>query len=262
MEKTITQKYNEWENSLWEKYDKDFPNVQGTIYDGVIFPEEYAVEPFKVLIMNREPYDDDPENSYSLTDEIAKRISNGTNIWENQKLLKCRLRQYLSVIEYCLKSKSFLQDESDVVNYVDSAPSWDFPSMIRKTAYINVKKSDGHSTSNTDDLRKYAKQGLDILKNQISYFNPSIILGGDIVDNVLEPICEWGEDLYRGEGINVCQLKIDDKFYPLVDMWHPSSRASWKDMPNYYKKFYNAIKDVETKHPNYWETHMNQECFR
>lgn len=98
--------------------------------------------------MNREPYDDDPENSYSLTDEIAKRISNGTNIWEKQKLLKCRLRQYLSVIEYCLKSKSFLQNEIDVVNYFDSVPSWDFPSMIRKYKNVYVARRQGtRSTS-------------------------------------------------------------------------------------------------------------------
>ena len=62
--------YNKWEDKLWALYDSIFKDASYTIKDGVIFPDKYASTPFKVMIMNREAYD---EKSYSLNqDGIAK----------------------------------------------------------------------------------------------------------------------------------------------------------------------------------------------
>ena len=75
--------YNKWEDKLWALYDSIFKDASYTIRDGVIFPDKYASTPFKVMIMNREAYD---EQSYSLNqDGIAKEIGEGIIPFKKQK---------------------------------------------------------------------------------------------------------------------------------------------------------------------------------
>lgn len=75
--------YNKWEDKLWALYDSIFKDASYTIRDGVIFPDKYASTPFKVMIMNREAYD---EQSYSLNqDGIAKRLEKELFLSKNKK---------------------------------------------------------------------------------------------------------------------------------------------------------------------------------
>lgn len=98
--------YNKWEDKLWALYDSIFKDASYKITDGVIFPDKYASTPFKVMIMNREAYDED-HSSYSLNqDGIAKEIGEGIIPFKKQKTLRCRLRQYLSLI-HLLSKKGF-----------------------------------------------------------------------------------------------------------------------------------------------------------
>lgn len=256
-DKEISIDYRNWDSQLWEKYSQVFKNVSYTITDGAIDPVSYAKSPCKPMLLNREPWDDE---GYSLNDALLQGIKDGTGVWDKQKNLRKHFRQYLAVIKHCVDSKSFVLDESKIKDYVENTTEEDFLKMLIYTSYVNVKKSNGKSISVKADLREYAQKGIETLKEQIRYMNPSIILAGNIVDGVLDRIpLEWGETLYSKSGVlNIYQLKIDNKLYPFVDMKHPSA---WVGMDGYYLEFFKALKQVEIEHPGFWEWRLNLECF-
>ncbi|MBR6362143.1 MAG: hypothetical protein IKR88_02530 [Bacteroidales bacterium] len=129
-------------------------------------------------------------------------------------------------------------------------------------AYCNVKKSDGKPKSIKSDLFNYAKNSLDILKEQIRFFNPSIILAGNVCEGLLEDLLEWGDDLYIGPNRRICiwQLKIDGDCFPFVDMYHPSLA---KGMSEYYLELFHALQAVEKERPGFWNERIvkTKNCF-
>ena len=262
--------YNKWEDKLWALYNSIFKDASYTITDGVIFPDKYASTPFKVMIMNREAYDED-HSSYSLNqDGIAKEIGEGIIPFKKQKTLRCRLRQYLSLI-HLLSNKGFNEvSEKEVIDFVNQSDNDDLVYYLSDAAYINIKKSDGKKRSVRSDLKEYAKKGIEVLKEQIRFCNPSVILGGDVCYNIIDNLFDWGEELYGGDGYNpvkIYELVIDGKSYPFIDMFHPSRTQNYKDgdekesMSMYFLELFKAMISVEKTRPGYWSSHMNNKCF-
>lgn len=262
--------YNKWEDKLWALYDSIFKDASYKITDGVIFPDKYASTPFKVMIMNREAYDEN-HSSYSLNqDGIAKEIGEGIIPFKKQKTLRCRLRQYLSLI-HLLSKKGFNEvSEKEVIDFVNQSDNDDLVYYLSDAAYINIKKSDGKKRSVRSDLKEYAKKGIEVLKEQIRFCNPSVILGGDVCYNIIDNLFDWGEELYGGDGYNpvkIYELVIDGKSYPFIDMFHPSRTQNYKDgnetesMSMYFLELFKAMISVEKTRPGYWSSHMNNKCF-
>ena len=262
--------YNKWEDKLWALYDSIFKDASYTIKDGVIFPDKYASTPFKVMIMNREAYDKGHE-SYSLNqDGIAKEIGEEIVPFKDQITLRSHLRQYLSLI-HLLSNKGFNEvSEKEVIDFVNQSDNDDFVYYLSDAAYINIKKSDGKKRSVRSDLKEYAKKGIEVLKEQIRFCNPSVILGGDVCYNIIDNLFDWGEELYGGDGYNpvkIYELVIDGKSYPFIDMFHPSRTQNYKDgdekesMSMYFLELFKAMISVEKTRPGYWSSHMNNKCF-
>lgn len=262
--------YNKWEDKLWALYDSIFKDASYTIKDGVIFPDKYASTPFKVMIMNREAYDKGHE-SYSLNqDGIAKEIGEEIVPFKDQITLRSHLRQYLSLI-HLLSKKGFNEvSEKEVIDFVNQSDNDDLVYYLSDAAYINIKKSDGKKRSVRSDLKEYAKKGIEVLKEQIRFCNPSVILGGDVCYNIIDNLFDWGEELYGGDGYNpvkIYELVIDGKSYPFIDMFHPSRTQNYKDgdekesMSMYFLELFKAMISVEKTRPGYWSSHMNNKCF-
>lgn len=257
--------YTNWENKLYQKYAALHPELKNkghyTIWDGVPFPEKYAVAPFKIMVLNKESYDEELEE-YSLHEAIAEQICKNECIFKYQKTMRTHLKQYFAVL-HLLETKGIKNlSDDDVIRFVKDNQGDDLLyKMFEQVAYINVKKSDGLPNSYTYDLNQHARINREILEEQIRYFNPSIILGGNVVDGIIEDYFEWGEDLYKGENNEIVLglLKIEDMYIPFVDMFHPSKI---KGMSDYYLKLFHAIKEVESKNPGFWASHMNQPCFK
>lgn len=259
-------KYNDWNKQCREEYNLLFPNAQYTIWDGVIFPEDYAKSPLKIMFLNREPYDEDWEE-YDLAEALNRELTKGERpIFESQINLRKRLKEYLGVAELlrdgCLMSMS----DDELMEKINELKESDliFDKMMRSVAYVNVKKSDGVKKSSIPDLRKYAIMGQSILSKQIEFFNPSIILAGNVVDRVLDYTdFDWSDNaLYIPTGkqnLRIYELKIGETLYPLVDMYHPSATQGW--MSSYYLDLFHALKEVEINFPNYWKNRLNLPCF-
>lgn len=265
----ILEKYNLWNRQLKKEYNSLFPNADYTIFDGVVFPEHYATSPLKIMFLNREPYDED-WTEYDLAEALRKELVSKTKpIFGYQPKLRLRLKEYLCVMQLLETGELMSISDDELLNRVNELTQTDklYYEMMPSVAYVNVKKSDGIKKSYIPNLRKYTVQGQSILKKQIEYFNPSIILAGNVVDGVLgrdDLITElgWGDNLYSPEGrskIRIYQLQINNQLYPIVDMYHPSATQGW--MSTYYLDLFHALKEVETSHPNYWKTRLNLQCF-
>ena len=262
--------YHKWEDKLWTLYHNIFKEASYTITDGVVFPDKYASTPFKVMIMNREAYDAE-HNSYSLNQEgLAKEIKDELIPFVNQRTMRSHLRQYLSLIHF-LSEKGFKGvTEEEAISFVNQSNNDDFVYYLSNAAYINVKKSDGEPHSNRNNLKEYAEKGIEILKEQIRFCNPSIILGGDVCDDIIDELFDWGKILYNGEGyhaLKIYELLVDGKSYPFIDMFHPSRTQNYEEeeeirsMSTFYLELFKGMITVEKQDPGFWGKYMNNPCF-
>lgn len=262
--------YALWNEQLKNEYHSLFPDAQYTIWDGVVFPCEYAKSPLKIMFLNREPYDDEWEE-YDLAEALRKELVSKTKpIFGYQTNLRLRLKEYLCVMHLLETGELLSISDEGLASRVKELTQTDrlYYEMMPSVAYVNVKKSDGIKKSYIPNLRKYAVQGQSVLKKQIAYFNPSIILAGNVVDGVLgrdDVVTEirWADNLYSPKGrakIRVFQLDVNNQIYPIVDMYHPSATQGW--MSTYYLDLFHALKEVELSHPNYWKNRLNLQCFK
>ena len=259
---SVLERYQKLDDQCYKHYISLFPeDKHTTIWDGVIFPEEYADAPLKVMILNREGYTEDG-NDYAVNEALRIAIENDERIFPNQTTLRTHLKQYLSVLDLIgLEDLPDLSDEkvSEKVSK-EATDEFQFNLNMKSVAYCNIKKSDGQPQSNKQNLKDYAKKGLDILKEQISFFNPSIILAGDVCEGILDDLVEWGENLFNDPNgrIGIWQLKIADKLYPFVDMYHPSRTQG---MSEYYLELFHALQSVEKERPGFFVEQLCKDCF-
>ena len=268
----IEKKYSKWENELKCKYAKIFEDAAYTIFDGVVAPSIYSEQRCKIMVINREPYDDEG-NSYSLNEILKQQIEGNIRIFSSQPNFRRHLSQELAVLSLLAEEEFYKKTYEDVTKIVEQLDDDDFSKQIYKVAYTNIKKSDGVNGSSLADLRKYAKHGWDIITEQIRFYNPSVIIGGNIVDGLLgslpgEMIC-WGENLFaQGTGVNIYQIEVAGQYFPFFDLYHPSA-SSFKDkksgntisMDDYYLRIFDAMKAVLKEHPDYWQKRLNRVCF-
>lgn len=251
--------YKEKDNAIRSRYDQLFSKVKYTIWDGVFSPLDYAFNPFRVLFMNREPYDTEMD-SYNVVHTIRKQIMRGEDFWSSQTWLKKNMRDMLAVFSL-LKDRNIAHlSDCQIRKHINTFRKSDFlfEKALFESAYINIKKSDGKNKSTPKDLLKYAQQGLEVLKAQISFFNPSVIVGGNIVDGILEKTnIEWGNNLFvESKYIKVFQLKIGNSIYPFIDSYHLSAPTYGSDktsMDKYYVCLIEVLKAVAKQYPSYWE---------
>ncbi len=83
----IEELYKERDKVIRNIYDQLFQETKYTIWDGVFSPLDYAFNPFRVLFINREPYDSEMV-SYNVVHTIRKQITMDESFWTHQINLK------------------------------------------------------------------------------------------------------------------------------------------------------------------------------
>lgn len=120
-------------------------------------------------------------------------------------------------------------DETCVAPFCDI--NWDMRNaMLRKIAVVNVKKVNGASTSENEDLEQYVKNNEDALRKEIVHVKPKIIICGgtfnflkDIFGMQISRSCDnlyYWMDLGMGEKVLV------------LDYYHPAAR--YPEILSYY----------------------------
>lgn len=263
----IEQLYEEGNKILEESYNKIFSEARYTIWDGVFSPQSYVANSFRVLFINREPYDED-EDGYNVVETIREQISRNEAFWKKQYNLKNNIRDQLAILAL-LKENNMNELTNELIekqiNRFRCSDSL-FEDALLKSAYINIKKSDGNKRSSCRDLRECAQKGMRILKAQLAFLNPSVIVGGNVVDGILNELVEWGDNLYvESKYIKVFQLKVGDNLYPFIDAYHPSALSYGENheipMNNYYHDFVEALRYVAQHNEHYWENRRELPVF-
>jgi hypothetical protein len=250
----IIDRYNVWDNKLQREYKCLWPNMKCFNWDGVISPEDYYKANVKVMFLNREAYGDD----YNINEVLKEQIDNNLVVFQN-KPIKNKLKNRLKTLSLLEKKVLSITDE-DFEQCLDLYSEEDFRKDLLKVAYCNIKKSDGEPKSRIKNLRECLIINKDIIEKQILFFNPSVIVGGNVFDGIIERVMDdFGMDLYNKPGtINVYTLKIHEKEFPFIDMSHPSSL---KNVLIDALELFTAIKEVETSNPGYWRSRCGLSCF-
>lgn len=204
MNDQLKKLFLEWESrDIHKNHDKGKP----FIYDGAVDEEKWEGASPKILFLLKEAYTDDDKNeSWSLCKLIRER-------WKEPKsLLWWNVGRWAYGIQHTTKDciPRFPEDKAAA-------------KALFEIAFVNIKKSGGLKSSDSDDLKKYVESDGDLIKKQVELINPDIIIFG----------YTWGlvEELSRNAN------KVSEWVYLrenriLINFYHPS--IPWDKKIMYY----------------------------
>ena len=207
----------EWFNS-YGKLDADF------IYDGATNPALWIASRWRIMCLLKEAHGGGCWNHAEAINEHNGLLRVGGTA--NQATHN-RMVEWLYAIESTLEQKPADVENDRTRNYTEARET------MMRSAWVNIKKSDGVAYSNNNDLHQVLKRDAPFLRRQIELLSPRFILCGrtfGIVKDELFPNCERIPNTkfsYRqGQG------RI------IFDYYHPArqSRESYKDFVEEVKK--------------------------
>jgi len=136
-------------------------NQNGFIADGLICPEEWSRRKPKILFVLKEAYCD-RATEYNLCDELCNDGPWGS-VWN-----RCAEWSY-GITESSAASPipAYANLNRELAN-----------KYLRRVAVLNLKKSDGLSSSSLSEIEKYAEYDRAEIKREIEIINPDIIICG------------------------------------------------------------------------------------
>lgn len=130
-------------------------------------------------------------------------------------------------------------DQNDDSLYIDDAKRKDVLSHI---AVMNLKKVPGGSASCTDEIRNAAKTNAALLKQQITYYEPDVIVccGAGVADGLESIFADsnphWIDFIGHRYGTFGKSL--------VLDFWHPAARKSKANMVKDITLLYREARQV------------------
>lgn len=194
----------------WKKKEKHLGKIFNS--DGIICEEEWKKQDKKILFILKEAYHRDIKivNDYDLAEDLS---NNGPwkNIWKR-------------VAEW---SYGLVKTTSNYTEPYRSLNEAEANSYLKKVAVINIKKSDGKSKSDYNEIIQYAEYDAKEILREIEIINPDIIVCG-----------------YTIGSLNAALKKMDPTFIPfkynkkatsenyhyvwknriIIDYYHPAAR--------------------------------------
>lgn len=252
----IEKIYYDWEKELEKEYNEIFSDAQYTIFDGVVSPFDYFQSPIKVMFLNREAYDADCTSYNIAKDGLKEEIESGKPIFRKKYWVNQNTKERLAYCSFI--GRTYSLNDNNAIFEAQNLDDKEYRSLLYKSAYCNIKKSDGKERSSKNDLLNFAQKGWMIIEKQVAFFNPTLIIGGNVIDGILANIegVKWGEPriLFQTPKIVVYQIEFAGKSYPFIDMYHPSSMKHSEDL-------FFALRFCAQKYPGLWESRTGQKCF-
>lgn len=181
------------------------------VKDGIVNHSEWIKnENLKIMFFLKEAY---YEQDSSLVEDINKKAPWG--MWQ-------KISQWIFGLEKT--TENHIEPLIKKIYFAENN------SFLQKIAIVNIKKSNGNSTSNMEEITAYAKADKDYIKKQIEIINPKIIICGNTY-NFLKNILHE-ENLPH---INENRFTIVDLFGEeviIINYYHPANR--YPDILNYY----------------------------
>jgi len=202
--------YLEKHNKLMKRWSKRYLHKNNIfIQDGIIDISRWQKSKRKILILLKEAYGDIGDLCSLIRDE-----------WEGPKY---KLWWSTSYWLYALQKIS----ANSTPPFPTKQEQFDECSeFLLSASVVNIKKSDGKSSSDTEDILEYAKKDKKLLEEQISLINPEIILCG----NTSEYFWQYWPDEIKQIGNTGYVFKTGN--YIIIDYWHPANQ--FPDVLCYY----------------------------
>ena len=201
--------------NLWDSYREhtDLINGAAIIEDGIVDKERWETAPRKVLILLKDPHDEDPNHKWNLVDTIrdgnwSRKASQ--KIWNTAGQMAFAIQNWdrRNFPGFPLESKES-KDESR--------------NALLQCAVVNIKKTGGGSAAKPEEILRWARETEDLLLSQIREINPEIILCG----YTWRYIKRYWKNVNK---IARAVYKPDDYF--CIDYYHPANR--YPNLLNYY----------------------------
>lgn len=156
-------------NELIETHFKQFETTsQKLMNDGIVNIDEYYDSTIRIMWILKEPYDKN-ENGHSGGWSMTNALDNG-------KLGKGKDSKTWNRI--VCSSFGILNNFERLGKVVELNEKQKVREIIKKIAFVNVKKIPGDTTTSAKTLTNAYKQNKEILLKQIDTYRPDIIIGG------------------------------------------------------------------------------------
>jgi hypothetical protein len=191
------------------------------IIDGILCYERYFHSPYKtkILWVTKEPnYHADPQK----TRKPVGGFDNTENGCQEDDNWNSQMGKRMKILTYCILKGISGKNNIKAVCHDFSKENKELYSAITNTAWINVKKTPGGSTSSMREIRQAYKENKDILLEQIDTFIPNIVLFGNVIqyfeqDAPLKGLEKHGRHPFFW-------YSTDERIY--INLYHPGFREN------------------------------------
>ncbi len=196
--------------SIFEEWRRQDGDSTSFISDGIIDQHLWEKAPRKVLFLLKEAYNGESDKGYDLCKVIR-------NEWQGAKYKIWWLASYWAY-------GAHRYDGINIPEFPDTECAWQAASRsLLASAVVNIKKSDGKSSSDMADIGAHANKHRALLWRQIELINPDIVICGgtwEVVSTL------WG----KPERVYDRVHRINGKVF--VDCYHPANH--YPNALNYY----------------------------
>ncbi len=222
--------YNSSINALFNDWIENQKDKGGTfIKDGVISPNDWFAQDIRPLFLLKEAYGEG--NTWNLVDLINNTSKSAVGAF-------AAIPYWTEAIFNTTKDK--IEPFKGNSKYRKLGND-----MLKKIAVVNVKKYNGKSSSQYNDILKYAEEDSAFLKREIEIIDPTIIICGYTI-RPLEKILDV--NLKDGEKYNELLFytaNINGRETLVIDFWHPSLRTpklmSYYGLANVYQIYLQKL---------------------
>lgn len=212
---------------IYEWQNREHHSGESFVIDGIIDEQAWKLSPRRVLFLLKEAYDTNPESTgFDLRTTVREvwggppRRGRGTTWW---KMGYWAYLLHNIDVDY---TPSFPINREDVVN------------PLLSSAVVNIRKSGGQTSSDLETINSYAELDSDLLREQIEFIKPDVIIAG----NVMSAVRRIWQDIND----------VSDRFYllpfcPLVNFWHPAAHFNYQLM---FFSLAGIIQAALTKRPD------------
>ena len=145
-------------------------------YDGIINIEEYLKSPIKILWILKEVNDEDGYNQREEFDRLVNTIIETKSLSNTNRKNWWPTMDPIIYVSYQILNGFKTWQE---VDYIKNSPL--MVSILKKIAYINLKKEPGGSVSQDARIASGYGKSKEIIKAQIDFIKPDVIIGGNTI---------------------------------------------------------------------------------
>ena len=186
------------------------------ISDGIVNPQIWFDQKPRILFVLKEAYSNKNDGDWLLTDWIASGECLHYKIWRR-----------IAIWTYGVLHTT----RHSICPYKEQYPEAVYKDILQRIASLNIKKSNGKSKSDYDELEAYAFEDMPEIKKEFMLIDPDVVICGNCFHILNSTV--FGLDYDYGKNDNWYYYKDTlGKKRLFLDFYHPGNH--WPDLLNYY----------------------------